>query len=137
MKTNERVAPDSRSGGGTLAGMGEGGVIDPAARAVTDVRAIVEGYRSELRRWLEDPASGDSALLLASRSLCDVSMQCGMLPEQILIAVHPDGVVPPWTSPRSASDASREARYRWAIRLLLRTYFGLEGGQDSKPHSAS
>ena len=135
MNTNERTA-SALQPIGELASMG--GVRDgsPAAPRATELHAALDVYRRELMRWIDDSASSDSTLLLASQLLCDMSRERGMLPEQVLIAVHPDGTAPPWGSHGSAHQVRQESRYRWAIRLLLRTYFGLEGRKDSSSRFA-
>jgi len=135
MMTNEQVAPDPQSADAGVAATGGRRRTDLAPPPATELSEKLEAYRRELRRWIEDPGSSESTLFLAGRSLCDTSTGCRMLPEQLLIALHPDGVQP-WSSDRPTFDAGRESRYRWAIRLLLRTYFGLEVRSNSASGSA-
>jgi hypothetical protein len=91
-----------------------------------DVREELDRYRRELREWIDQRPGNDSTLYLAGRALCNAAAAREMHPEQLLIALHSGCVMPFWSSPDARNDAARETRYRSAIRLLLRTYFGLE-----------
>ena len=134
MNSSEQVVADSPGGAGQAARIGDRHVASQAPARATEMHVALEIYRGELRRWIERQACGDTSLFLAARALCEASIDCGMLPEQVLIALHPDGVVPPRSSCRPAYDPGRETRYRRAIHLLLRTYFGLES-RERDPRS--
>jgi hypothetical protein len=103
--------------------------IDPTT-TLHGIAQEVDAYRRELRQWIESPSRNDTTLYVAGRALCDVAAKHGMRPEQLLVALHPHGARSPWRSPESGYDDRQELRYRWAVRLLLRTYFGLEARPD-------
>lgn len=102
-----------------------------AAAAITpDVGEELDAYRRELREWIDQRPGNDSTLYLAGRALCNAAAARGVRPEQLLIALHSGCVMPFWVSTDPRNDAGREMRYRSAVRLLLRTYFGIENRRE-------
>jgi hypothetical protein len=108
--------------------MEQGQLESAATPAMTppDVSEELDAYRRELRDWIDQRRGNDTTLYLAGRALCNAAAARAVPPEQLLIALHAGCVMPFWSGPDARADAARETRYRSAIRLLLRTYFGIE-----------